>query len=514
MSIVDQYNLNTDIDDENIFEPSDIASNTDDKVLQTEDKQVDNDNTDKQDNKQTKDNVPKKVKQSPEFNPKTLIHYLNNCYGNKFIFKNGNDIEDTTDTKHSKIIIDISKIDSLDEFRFVMCSIDAINKGLKRKERWDKITHSVFDFKARGILTTINDFNLSTPKTDDYKLLMDKIVPQLHFDNQNKFDMQECKSAIIKYLRSPMIRYKLMNKLFPHPDIKQNINNDDKKQGTFLNKLYIQTMSNYHDLFIKYIFEHNNTTVDNLYNIIYEKYSNTYKNKVTKDMLERFEYDKLTSKEFVKSVDKNIIDIIRRVNTERNIANKYLKYFNTIGKNKETYSAYIKYINQFITSSKQLEKQQINLYKDFVNMFVNVFKWVNEPLKYNNNFISFIKDCDLDTVLLFGQKFKQAIKLLLTTDNTTIQYNDNVFVCQYHKTNKSGNDEVKTIEGEIIQETKYSPQRVYSNLAKIGLYVKGHDIRTDIRVGIGCIIMDHIREQAEKHIKEGKRMRKCVYIKW
>ena len=451
-------------------------------------------------------------RQRSKFNIKTLIHYLNTCYGNRFVFKDGQQLGDK---QQGKIIVDISKIEALDEFKFIMYAIDIVNKKLTRKERWDKITHSVFDFKLRGVLTAINDNELSTAeskkyKDKDYKLFMEKIIPQLHFDEQHTFNMEEAKQVMLTYLRSQAIRYKLLNKLFPHPEI--NTNADEKKRGVFLNKMYIQQMSMFHDDIIKVLFTHKDITHAQLFAFVCQKLAEQHKDKITKDVLLKFDYNRFKLNKPIKDLDKDVVAILKQANSERNIITKYIDYFNVVGLSNETYEKYKEIANSFITMSAQLEKLPVSSYKDFINMFITVFKLVNEPLNYRFNVNAFVKDSKLYPIMQFTQKFKQVIGLLLTTDTTTINYNGNMFMCKVHKVDANGNDIIKTIEGEIIQENKYVPQRVFGTLAKIGLYVEGNDIRSDISAGIGCIIMDYIREQAEKHIKPTNKVRKCVYI--
>lgn len=460
-----------------------------------------------------KEGSPKKQqRQKAKFNINTLIRYLNTCYGNRFVFKDGQQLGDK---QQGKIIVDISNIEALDEFKFIMYAIDMVNKKLTRKERWDKITHSVFDFKLRGILTAINDNELSTAeskkyKEKDYKLFMEKIIPQLHFDEQHDFNMEQAKTVMLSYLRSPLIRYKLLNKLFPHPEI--NKNETEKRRGVFLNKMYIQQMSMFHDDIINVLFTHKDITHAQLFAFICQKLAEQHKDKITKDILLKFDYERFKLNKPIKDLDKDVVAILKQANTERNIITKYFDYFNVVGLSKETYETYKTIANSFITTAAQLEKLPVSSYKDFINMFITVFKLVNEPLNYKFNVNSFVKDSKLHSIMQFTQKFKQVIGLLLITDTTTINYNGNMFMCQYHKVDANGNHVIKNIEGEIIQENKYVPQRVFATLAKIGLYVEGKDIRSDISAGIGCMIMDYIREQAEKHIKPSNKVRKCIYI--
>ena len=483
--------------DEQLFDELEKQETTSEQ--QSEDKQQ------KQTRKQHKQSI---------FNIKTLVHYLNTCYGNRFVFKDGEKLKDEQ-KKKGKIIIDLSKIESLEEFKFVMYAVDLVNKKLTRKERWDKITHSIFDFKLRGILTAINDNELSSAesrkyKDKDYKLLMEKIIPQLQFDTQKDFNMEEAKEVMLKFIRSQTIRYKLLNKIFPHPSTKEETEQSNKKGSAFLNKLYIQQMSSFHDVLIKFIFTHNNITSKQLFELVCQKLTEKT-DKITKDELINFDFEKLKQPKELKEFDKDVLEIVRQANVERNVCQKYVSYFEKVGCSQELYTTYKTIANELITLSAQLEKTPIGSYKDFINMFVKVFKAVDEPLGYRGLTISFMKDSKLTDVVQFSQKFRQVINHLVTDEHIDITFNGNMFMCKLQKQTPKG-DVVKVLEGEIVQENKYIPQRVYTTLAKIGSYVQGKDIRTDISAGLGCVIMDYIRCEAEKYVKQLSKVRKCIYI--
>lgn len=442
----------------------------------------------------------------PRFNRKTLIRYLNECYGERFLFKDGEKL--LPEQAKGKVIIDLNKYSALDELRFVMYSIDMCNKKLPRKERWDMITHSLFDFKLRGILTAINDNELSTEesrkyKEKDYKLLMDKIVPQLHFDAHHPFSMDEVKEDIAKYLRSQSIRYKLLNKLFPHPSNGKVV--DDKKVGAFVDKLYIQTMSKYHDLFIKHIFTAKSTAWQELFAIACKQLETA--NKLEKDFLLKYDWESFKTTKH----DKDLLPVLRQACAERNICQKYSKYFATVGLDEALYGEYKRIAGEFIKLATVVKDTPVASYKDFVAMIIKVFKAVDEPLHYGKSIIAFMKDAGVDKKAVFTTKFRQVLNDLIRNDDIVVNYSGNMFMCNLQRRTKTGVVS-KPFEGEVIQEHKYVPKQVFNTLTKIGLFVECKDARSDISCGIGCAIVDHIREEAEKHYKADQKMHKNIFI--
>lgn len=490
--------------------------------------------TQKQSQKQHEQKVKKPVKQSV-FSLKTLIHYLNVCYGDKFSFKDFSKLEQQDESKLlNKNIVSLSDFASLDELRMVIASseIKEFDKNTET-EKWNFITHSIWDFKLRGILTAINDNKTYSKdeigKEKSHELLMKFIVPQLHYDQPYVFDQEEIKSAIVSFLKSEKVRFKLFNNLFPHPELPSK----DGKTGSYLNKLYLQNVSSFHDRYIRALFTKDKVkTQDDLFRIACEEIAKTCGNEaVTADYLMSFDWEHYKEKRFTKEEKETLLPILKRANKERNISSKYFNYIKTcltmedVDSHSMTqlYKQYKQLSESFNTLADTVQKIKQTSIKDFVNMFVKVFREIDEPLHYKHIFNTFIKDIGFNKKLVFTQKFKQVLGALIKGSAVDVTYIGNIFrnaKFDYTFTSKDGETKTveKNLEGEVIQESKYSPKTTYNTLSKIGLFIEepGKRIRKDIKVAIGVAIMDFIKTECDRMFSKkslNSSIRKIVYIK-
>lgn len=476
----------------------------------------------------------KEVKQSV-FSLKTLIHYLNVCYGDKFSFKDFTKLEGQDESKLvNKNVVSLSDFSSLDELRMVIASseIKEFDKNTET-EKWNFITHSIWDFKLRGILTAINDNKTYSKdeigKEKSHELLMKFIVPQLKYDQPYTFDQAEIKDAIVSFLKSERVRFKLFNNLFPHPELASK----DGKSSSHLNKLYLQNVSAFHDKYVRALFTKDKVkTKEDLFRIACEEISKSCGlEQVTPEFLMSFDWEHYKDMKFSKEDKEKLLPIIKKANKERNISAKYFNYIKTcltmddVDSHSMTqlYKQYKQTSEAFSALAESVQKMKQGTIKDFVTMFVKVFKELDEPLHYKHIFNTFIKDIGFNKKLVFTQKFKQVLSALIKGSTMDITYIGNIFrnaKFDYTVTSKDGTTKTieKNLEGEVIQEVKYSPKSTYNTLAKIGLFIEepGKRIRKDIKVAIGVAIMDFIKTECDKMFSKksmNSSIRKIVYVK-
>lgn len=465
----------------------------------------------------------KEIKQV--FNPKFLTHSLNNFYGD-YKFKDYAMIKDNKE--NNKIIIDINNYKALDEFKQTVESIEEQENrsGTKMKEadKWNTITHSIWNFKLRGILTAVND-NYMKKKTEDgtfdTSLFSDHLISQLEMDTIDEFDAKSIIGNIAEFLTSDKFKFKLYNSMFPHPMISQNAVSE---KGEHLNKIYLQNISKYHDDYLKLLYSHKVSLEKDLFkfacdNIIKD---NDISNKLTTDVLMNANYKNI-NESFSKEERTEFDSIIKLAKYEKTVAERYFKCYNLaleqnmISKADSTklYKSYIGTIKTFRELSKSIINSDVSTLEKFVNVFVDTYKKADEFMKYKTSINNFIKDIDCQKKLMFTQRFKQILTKIIEEDKTLhVEYSGKTFKADFLK--KDGNK--AAISGDIIQEEKNTFNSVYDSLGKIGL-IGGNKVRKDIRVGIGIGLIDYvisevkIIEGRKKKPANDKRQRKIIYIK-
>ncbi len=486
-------------------------------------KQSKKDNKEKKTNKDNKEKKTRVIKQ--EFSKKLLIHNLNSFYDN-FKFKDADTIKDNKES--GKSIVYLKNYSALDEFRNIMeqQEEDENRKGekMKEKEKWDYITHSIWNFKLRGILTAINDFEIMKKKEDDNidsTLLTDHILPQLHFDTIDKFDSKDIIGNIAEFFTSDKFKFKLFNAIFPHPAIKGK--DSDNEKGEHLKKVYLQNISNYHDEYLKMLYNGKKTTADKLFKYACDQIADSIASEsITSDKLFNADFKKLKDS-FTSEEIKEYGERIKLAKYEKATAERYYKCYSlaieqeltTEKKAKETYNNYKDIIKRFNDMSKDIMKADVRTKEKFVNKFVECFNEVNKYINYKSSIKTFIKDINCSKKLVFTQKFKQVLTKLITKDPTlTVKYSGETFNADY---TKADNNDAH-ISGDIIQEERHPTKSLYDSLSKIGL-IANNKVRKDIRVGIAIGLIDYIITEANamntkvKKAKTLKQQKKIIYIK-
>lgn len=481
------------------------------------------DKTTKQDKKDKKEKTQKsEKKEEQKFDVKQLIRYLNTCYGTHLVFRDANDVKKNKkpiDLDH-KPVIKLSEIESVKIFeqtvndfmksKYVKDNFD----NMKTSEKWNTITHSIYDFKLRGIMTTFNDCEILEKDNED-SLLISHILPQLHYDKNEEFNKDIVKQNILEYLQSDIIDFKIYNSIFPHPDIKQEEGSEKK---TYLSKFYVQNKSKYHNDYLIQLFNKDNTS---LFDIACEKIASEAKNdKISKDFLLKYDYDLIKTNKISKE-DKEFIEILKKAKSEKIISEKYIKHYTMCKEqglldndnNKKLLKSYIDTRKQFKELRETISSMKNRTIEDFIEMFIYAFKEIAPIMKYKENIGMFIRDIKSQKILVFTTKFRKYINLLLKGENVKITYKQNTFVTDYKI-------KEKILEGEVIQVKQFAFDKTYNNLAKIGLYVESNPllkIPKSIRTGLGISIVDYIHNEALRYIPkkrtESKKIqRKIIYL--
>lgn len=472
-----------------------------------------------------KDKKERSIKQV--FNPKLLTHSLNSFYDD-FKFKDFSAIKDNK--TQGKVIIDIANYSALDEFkRAVESEEENENRTsikLKDADKWDAITHGIWNFKLRGILTAINDNHMKKKQDDgsvDTSLFTNHIVNQLEFTDIEKFEPTEIAGNIAEFFTSDKLKFKLYNAMFPHPSISQKKDNSEK--GEHLNKVYLQNISKYHDEYLKMMYTgKGKTSAQDLFKFACGKIAKdvTISKSLTAEKLFNADYKKL-NESFTKDERNECDEIIKAAKYEKVVSERYHRCYSLAmeqglmdtKKNKAMYAEYMNTIEHFKELSKNVMAADVSTIERFIDVLIDAFREADKRIHYKGAIKNFIKDIDCVKKLVFTQRFKQVLTRLIAEDKTvSIKYSGSTFNAKFIK--KTG--EEGELAGDVIQEAKHTFNNVYDALAKVGLFV-GNRVRKDIRVGIGIAIIDYIINEARnscpkpKKARTDKQQRKIIYIK-
>lgn len=457
---------------------------------------------------------PRKNKQ--EFSSRLLTHLMNTFYDD-YKFK---DISQLKEGKGGKqLIIDVHDYKALDELKKAIIDYDEnanrTEKKEKEAERWTTITHAIWNFKLRGILTAINDNEVKKELDDGTSLFMDHIVSQLEFNDIEQFNAKGVIGEISEFFTSDRFKFKLYNAMFPHPSLSTTAT---KGNGGHLNKAYLQNISNYHDYYLDQLYAGKVSAASDLFKYACEKIASddVIDKSITADRLFTTDYSDKAA--FTKEERNSLSEVIRKVKFEKNVSDRYFKCYNLAIEQKlidaktaqKQYKQYIKILKQFKSLADELQKADIGTKEKFINVFINAYRKADEFIHYKVSIKNFIKDINCQQKLMFSQKFKQALTHIITDDKTfAIKYVGDTFVATYTK----GDDKKITIRGDIIQTTRHTSKSVYETLAKIGL-ICGNDIKKEIRIGVGISVVDYIINKAKIIASGGKsKQRKIIYIK-
>ena len=465
--------------------------------------------------------VKKAIKQS--FNPKFLNHCLNGFYDD-YKFKEYSSIKNGKE--NGKFVIDINNYKALDEFKQTIEKVEEQENRsgtkLKEADKWDEITHSIWNFKLRGILTAIND-NYMKKKMDDgtidTSLFSNHLINQLNFDDVDKFNAKEIVGNIAEFLSSDKFKFKLYNSMFPHPNISQNKTSD---KGEHLNKIYLQNISKYHDTYLEMLYTNKVKSDTDLFKLACDKIikDNCVSNKLTADKLLEFDYKNINGS-FTKEERNEFYDVIKMAKYEKIASERYYKCYNLALEQKmitkkdatSKYKSYVETIKKFKDLSKSIMSADVSTYSKFVDLFVSSYKETDKFINYKGSVKTFIKDIDCQKKLMFTQRFKQILTRIINDDKTlTVSYSGKTFNAIY---SHSDGKEIKVC-GDIIQEERHTFNNVYDSLGKIGL-IGGNRVRKDIRVGLGIGLIDYIISETKmfnnKSKKTNNHQKKVIYIK-
>lgn len=474
--------------------------------------------TKKETTKQPKKETSKTTKQ--EFNLKSMIRFLNSCY-DEFNFK---DITSLKKDKKATFKINLNDYKAIDEFKKVVNEFEKLEESketrTKETEKWNMITQSVYDFKLRGILTLLNDFKLQTKdeKTEekDTRLFMDYIIPQLHFNEPEGFEVSQVRENMIEFLTSDKIKFKLYNNMFPHP----KISTDNDKKENRLNKIYLQNISNYHDKYLEMLYSGKVSKAEDLYAYACEQIA--YKSTIgtTKERLMKLSFgNKIKYAKDEKQFEKD--DKIARF--EHNMAQRYFACYSqaieqgliTQKEAAKRYNEYIEKIEQYKEHAEELTKDKSTKLDKFINLFVSEFRTLNEDIKYNNSIKNYIADIKATNILTFTPQFKQILTKLINGENIKINYKPNKrFTTTIQvKDKKTGTMKDKEIDEFVIRERRHTFENTRDTLAKIGL-VGGDNINKNVRIGVGISMVDYIHEEAIRITARSKLPKKTIYIEF
>lgn len=466
-----------------------------------------------------------------KFNNKTLLHYLNSCYNN-FRFR---DFKNVSEEKKSMFKVNMSEFTALKEFKRLVEEFDedeAIRqrkneKPRKKEEKWNEITHAITDFKLRGILTIINDINISIKNEDgtkDTKIFTNYILPQLHFNEPEPFNISILKDKIKNFLTSDKLKFKLYNAMFPHPQMETKEGAKDTKLSCY----YLQNMSNYHDAYLELLYSGKVKSADDLYNLAAENIAKESKKLINVDDLLTLSFDKEAAKKEAKLSEEEK-KYYKMARFEHAVADRYFKCYQlaieqnltTLKEAKANYDAYNKKLDAFAAHADQIDKVKIDKLEKFIKLFIDEFTALNEDLKYNNSIKNYIADIGASDSLIFTQRFKQILMKVIKGENIKITYDNNAktFSCSINmttrKTDKNGEkiEQVvnRRITDHVIQEQRHTFENTRDTLAKIGHMVRS-GIDKNIRVALGIAIIDFIYNTTTRITEKSKLPKKTVYI--
>jgi hypothetical protein len=394
------------------------------------------------------------------------------------------------------------------------------------------------DFKLRGILTVINDNKIFIKNEDgsiDAKLFTNYILPQLHFYKPEDFNVVGLKEKIADFLTSDKIKFKLYNAMFPHPQM-------ELKKGTKetrLNKFYLQNMSRYHNKYLEALYSGKVSSPDDLYKIAVECIVKSSKKAVSAERLLNLSFDKAAkgkkteedkaTKEKKSEEDKLYEKYDKAARFEHSVADRYFKCYQmaieqnmvTTKEAKALYDSYINKLEAYGEHSEAIRKQKIIKIEQFIKLFIDEFKELNEDLKYNFSIKNYIADIGAANSLIFTQKFKQILMRIIKGENIKVTYIENTksFSCKVNiktkQTNKAGEKVDITIEkllsDKIIQDQRHTVSNTRDTFAKIGRMVCD-GVDKNIRVALGIAIIDYIYTTSMRITERSKLPKKTVYI--
>ena len=469
-------------------------------------------------------NKTREIKQS--FNPKLLTHGMNSFYDD-YKFKDASTIKDGKE--QGKIIIDISKYTALDEFKRAVESHEESEnrKSTKTKEteKWNAITHGIWNFKLRGILTAINDNFMKKKLEDgtiDTSLFTDHLISQLNLSSNEEFSPSGIVGNIAEFFTSSRFKFKLYNSMFSHPSLSPEKSEKDK--GIHLNKLYLQNISKFHDEYLRMIYTGKVSSSTDLFKYACQKISKdiTTSKDMTADRLFNADYKKL-NESFTKDERIEFEKVIKSVKYEKVVSERYFKCYSlSLEQNltdekdaKKQYKAYVETIKHFQDVAKTIMASDVSTHEKFIDVFVSAYREADKLIHYKNSIKNFIKDIECQKKLMFTQRFKQILSRIISDDQSlVVKYSGQTFSAEFEK--KDGKK--AKVSGDIIQEEKHTFNSIYSILGKIGL-IGGNKVRKDIRVGLGIGVIDYIIGETKiacsrmKKSKNDKHQRKIIYIK-
>ena len=460
------------------------------------------------------------------FNPKLLTHSLNSFY-DEFKFKDASSIKDGKE--QGKIVVDVSKYAALEEFKKAVESQEETenrkSQKMKDTEKWDAITHGIWNFKLRGILTAINDNYMKKKLEDgtvDTSLFTDHIISQLNFASIEKFNPSEITGNIAEFFTSDKFKFKLYNSMFTHPSLSPEKDETDK--GVHLNKIYLQNISRFHDEYLKILYSGKATSANDLFKFACGKLGKevTVSKTLTSEKLFSADYKKM-NEEFTKEERSECEEVIKMAKYEKVVSERYFKCYSLSieqkltdeKESKKQYKAYIETIKHFQEVSKSIMSDDVSTPEKFIGVFIRAFKEADALIHYKGSIKNFIRDINCQKKLLFTQRFKQILSRIINGDSTlTVKYSGQTFSAKFLK--KDGKE--APVSGDIIQEEMHTFSSIYDTLGKIGL-IGGNKVRKDIRVGIGIAIIDYVINEAKiacgrmKKSKNDRQQRKIIYIK-
>ena len=470
--------------------------------------------------KETKPKQPKTETQKQTFNLKSMIRFLNSCY-DEFNFK---DIDPKKEEKKTSFKIDLTQYKAIEEFKKVLGEYEKEEQEkdtkAKESEKWNEITKSIFDFKLRGIMTLFNDFKLmkkdEATKENDTRLFMDYIIPQLHFNEPEDFEVSQVRDNMAEFLTSDRIKFKLYNNMFPHPTIPPK----EGKTESRLNKVYLQNISKYHDKYLEMLYSGSVSSADELYEYACEQIAYRSTVGTTKDRLLNLSFDgkhKLTKEERKFESDE------RLARQEHHIAQRYYKCYaeaivqELITKKEATkrYNEYMEKVQEYRDHAKDIMKDKTTKLNKFIDLFVSEFKTLNEDLKYNNSVKNYIHDIHAENILTFTPQFKQILTKIINGEKIELTFTQNKrFIAKImRKDAKTGKQKEKEVNELVIRERRHTFENMRDTLAKIGL-IAGDNINKNVRIAIGVSIVDYIYTEARRITERSKLPKKSIYLKF